>query len=194
MTEPIYPIQTARLTLRPFEDTDLDDVYAYHSLPEVVRYLPWELHDREATQAALQRKKSSTRWEAEGDALKLAVVLSETGTVIGEVILFWRSVPHSQGEVGYVFHPDFGGKGYATEATRAMISFGFDTLALRRIHARCDARNTASWKLMERLGMRREAYFRQNEMFKGEWSDELVYAILRDEWHKQTVDKAECPA
>ncbi|WP_394613933.1 GNAT family N-acetyltransferase [Lentzea sp. JNUCC 0626] len=88
----------------------------------------------------------------------------------------------AEGEVGYVFNPDFGGRGYANEATRAMLKIGFEGLGLHRIVAECDARNEASWRLMERLGMRREALLRHAEFFKGEWADSLVYAMLAEEY------------
>jgi RimJ/RimL family protein N-acetyltransferase len=112
----------------------------------------------------------------------LAVVLKDTGKLIGELLLFMRSVEHRQGEVGYVFNPNYHGRGYATEAVKVIMHIGFETFHFHRIYARCDPRNAASWKLMERLGMRREAHFIHNEIFKGEWGDELNYAILENEW------------
>jgi RimJ/RimL family protein N-acetyltransferase len=102
--------------------------------------------------------------------------------VIGEVSLIWRSVTDGQGEVGYIFHPDAQHHGYATEAARALLHFGFGQVGLHRIYARCDARNEPSWRLMERLGMRREAHFRQHIRVKGRWDEELIYAVLASEW------------
>jgi RimJ/RimL family protein N-acetyltransferase len=102
--------------------------------------------------------------------------------VVGDVNLEWLSEYHQQGEIGYVFNPEFHGHGLATEATAEMLRLGFADLGLHRIIGRCDGRNPASARVMERLGMRLEAHFRQNEIFKGEWGDELVYAILADEW------------
>jgi RimJ/RimL family protein N-acetyltransferase len=190
MPAPDYPLQTARLTLRPFGAEDLDDLFAFHSLPAVARFLYWESRDREEAREALARKLSQTRLAAEGDTLCLAVVLPDTGTVIGEVSLGWQSREHRQGELGYVFHPGYGGRGYATEAARAVLALGFDGLGLHRIYGRCDADNAPSYRLMARLGMRREAHFVHNEWFKGAWSSELVYALLRDEWRAQEKAKA----
>jgi RimJ/RimL family protein N-acetyltransferase len=93
-----------------------------------------------------------------------------------------RSVEHRQVEVGYVFHPDSGGQGYATEATRALVDLAFDDLDAHRVFARTDARNTASAALLRRLGMRQAAHFREVEIFKGDWGGELVFAILDREW------------
>jgi RimJ/RimL family protein N-acetyltransferase len=94
----------------------------------------------------------------------------------------WVSREHRQGEIGYVFHPDHGGSGYATEAAEVMLRLGFDQLGLHRVIGRLDGRNTASARVLQRLGMRREAHFTQNEFYKGEWADEVVYAMLEDEW------------
>ena len=96
--------------------------------------------------------------------------------------LIWRSEEDRQGELGYIFHPDVHGRGIASEASRALLKFGFETALLHRIYARCDARNVASSRVMERLGMRQEAYFRQHAKVKGRWDEELIYALLADDW------------
>ena len=182
MLQPTYPIVTARLHLRPFVDTDLDDLFAFHSRPDVAQYLYWEARNQEETKAVLQQKKTLTQLLAAGARLVLAVVLPAAQKVIGEVVLIWQSAEHQQGEIGYVFNPAYGGHGYATEAAQAMLALAFDELGLHRICARCDGRNVASYRVMARLGMRREAHFVHNERFKGEWGDELIYALLRSEW------------
>ncbi|HEV2087597.1 MAG TPA: GNAT family protein [Cryptosporangiaceae bacterium] len=182
MLRPEYPIVTARLLLRPFGGDDLDDLYAYQSRPDVVRYLYWQLRDRAQSAEALGQKIRQAAIEEPGESLVLAVVRPEIGRVIGEVNLMWRSRDHRQGEFGFVLHPDHQGSGLATEAARVMLDLGFGRLGLHRIEGRCDVRNTPSVRLMERLGMRREAHFVHNEMFKGEWGDEYVYAMLDDEW------------
>jgi RimJ/RimL family protein N-acetyltransferase len=97
-------------------------------------------------------------------------------------MLHWHSAVHQKGEIGYVFHPDHHGQGFAFEASREMLRLGFDELKLHRIVGRCDARNTASGSLLGRLGMRHEATFVENEFVKGEWCDEAVFAMLRSEW------------
>lgn len=180
------PITTERLMLRPFTLDDLDDLHAIHSRPDVVRYLYWDVRDRDEVAEMLRRKTHQSVLRAEGDALSLAMVApGAEGTqngVIGEVILWWRSVEHRQGEIGFVLHPDHQGKGFAREAAAAMLDLAFGELNLHRVYGRTDARNAASASLMRRLGMRQEAHFVQNEIFKGEWGDELVFAILEDEW------------
>jgi RimJ/RimL family protein N-acetyltransferase len=179
---PAYPLETARLVLRPFSPGDLGELYAFHSLPEVARFLYWEARDLEQVRQVLDAKMGQTALEDEGQVLALAVVLRETGVVVGEVSLQWLSRRHRQGEIGFVFHPGYQGRGLATEAAEVVLGLGFDGLGLHRVIGRCDALNLPSARLMERLGMRQEAHFVHNEIFKGAWGDELVYAMLEDEW------------
>jgi RimJ/RimL family protein N-acetyltransferase len=179
---PESPIRTARLILRPFGPDDLDDLYAYQSRPDVARYLHWDARDRAQVREALEQQCREVALDREGDWLTYAVVWRERGRVIGEVGLKWLSREHRQGEVGFVFNPDYHGRGLATEAAEVMLGLGFDDMGLHRIIGSCAAQNAPSTRLMERLGMRQEAHFVHNEIVKGEWSEELVYAILDHEW------------
>jgi RimJ/RimL family protein N-acetyltransferase len=179
---PEYPITTQRLRLRPLSMTDVDALLIYRSDPEVCRYLPFEPMTRGQLVGRLQTDLSRSEITTEGQALTLGAELSATGRLIGDVVLFFRSREHAGGELGYVFDPAFGAQGYATEAASAVLALAFEQLGLHRIIARLDARNQASAKLAARLGFRQEAHLVSNELFKGEWSDELVYALLADEW------------
>jgi RimJ/RimL family protein N-acetyltransferase len=191
-----FPIVTQRLILRPFLLDDLDDLYAIQSRPDVTKYLYWSPRTRDEVREVLARKVGQTGLSRQDDALVLAMTNpgkpgTKTG-VIGEVILWLRSVEHRQGEVGFVMHPDHQGHGFATEATSAVLDLAFGELGLHRVYGRTDFRNEASAALMRRLGMRQEAHFLQNEMFKGEWGDELVFALLEDEWlTRSEIKKAE---
>ncbi|GIH78130.1 GNAT family N-acetyltransferase [Planobispora longispora] len=185
MLKPSYPIRTERLILRPFTPGDLDALHAVQSLPEVARYLYWEPRDREQAREALETKIAQTALLDEGQTLSLAVEVAATGEVIGDGLLFWHSRTHRAGEIGYVLHPAHHGRGYATETGRALLELGFGGLDLHRITGRLDARNTASARVLERLGMRREAHLVENEWVKGEWADEVVYAILQREWRNR---------
>jgi RimJ/RimL family protein N-acetyltransferase len=188
VVRPRYPIETERLSLRPLAYDDLDDVHAYYSRADVARYVYWDARDREQSLEALATYASLTQIEREGDGLVLGVVPREVGRVVGQVSLQWRSQEHLQGEIGFAFNPDYHGRGFAGEAARAMLRIGFEDLGLHRIYGRCDARNRPSARLMERLGMRCEAHMLENEVFKGEWSDELVYAMLEQEWWAGRAD------
>jgi len=114
--------------------------------------------------------------------LTLGAELAKTGELVGDVVLFWHSREHLGGEIGYLLHPDQAGHGYATEAAHALLRLGFDELGLHRIIARLDERNEASARVARRLGMRQEARLVDNEMFKGEWSTELDFAMLAAGW------------
>ncbi|MFI5286801.1 MAG: GNAT family N-acetyltransferase [Candidatus Dormibacteria bacterium] len=184
MLQPTYPIRTERLILRPFTSADADDLFAIYSRPDVVRYLYWEPRTRAQVAEDLERKLDQSVLMDEGQRLTLAVVLAGQRQVIGDVTLKWLSRDHRQGEVGFSFHPHQHGHGFATEAAAAMLDLGFRGLGLHRIIGRCDARNTPSLRVLERLGMHREAHFVHNEVFKGEWGDELYYAVREDEWRR----------
>jgi RimJ/RimL family protein N-acetyltransferase len=182
MLRPTYPILTERLALRPFRDDDLDAFHDIQRRPDVVRYLYWEPRSRAEAKEMLGRRKLQAAIERAGDGLHLAADLRSKPTLIGHFSLFFSSSEHRQGEVGFVVHPDHHGRGYAIEGALEMLRLGFEELGLHRIIGRCDARNEASAGLMERLGMRREAHLVENEFVKGEWTDELDFALLDREW------------
>jgi RimJ/RimL family protein N-acetyltransferase len=174
------PIGTERLVLRPHRMTDLDDLAAFHGDADVVRYVPWPLRDRAATEETLRVKLTQTELVAPGQWLSLAVELRETATVIGEVLLKWAS--ERQGEIGFAFARDHQGQGYAAEAATAVLRLGFDDLGFHRITAVVIEGNTASARLLGRLGFRQEARLVDAAHFKGAWTTELFFAMLEDEW------------
>ena len=179
---PDYPILTERLALRPFSRGDVDAVYSYRSRADVSEYLfDWPMTHEECAEA-VRARAGQIAFSGEGDKLVLAVERPDEMRLIGEVSLIWRSAPDLQGEIGYILHPDAQGRGYATEAARALLAFGFEVMGLHRIYARCDARNLASERVMRRLGMRREAHFREHMQVKGRWDEEIICAILEGEW------------
>lgn len=180
MLRPDYPIKTTRLLLRPFTEADLDALHAYQQLPEVARYLMWPPRDRDQVREALKYRIEHQTLEQEGDVLVLAV--EHEGTLLGDVNLAWVSKEHRTGEIGFVFDPRHHGQGYAREAAVEMLRLAFDQAGLHRVIGRADGRNEASAKLMTRLGLRKEAHFVKNEYVKGEWTDEVVYAMLAEEW------------
>jgi RimJ/RimL family protein N-acetyltransferase len=186
MLQPEYPVTTERLLLRPFTPDDVDAILAYQSREDVCRYIPYLPQTREGVIERTRPPRARFALEEEGQALTLAVELRASGEVVGDVVLFWRSAEHHSGEIGYAFSPEHAGHGYATEAAGALLRLGFTGLGLHRIVARIDARNDASIAVVRRLGMRQEAHLIENEWFKGEWGDELDFAILDREWQALT--------
>lgn len=181
---PHLPIETERLLLRAFEPDDIDVLAALHGDADLVRWIPWGPRTREEAASVLERKLGCTKLEEEGDGLGIAPVVKETGEMIGDFTLQYESAQHSTAELGYLLTPATQGRGYATEAGRALLGLAFDRLGFHRVIARLEARNAASAAVAERLGMRLEARFVENEWFKGEWQSELVYAILAREWEQ----------
>jgi RimJ/RimL family protein N-acetyltransferase len=171
------PLLTARLVIRPFEMDDLEELHAIMSRADIVRYVPWEPRDREAVSSVL-----AARVGGEQEGLSLAVVLGPDGPLIGDISLFGLVPEQRIAEIGFIFHPDHHGRGLASEAVAAVVGAAFAHLGLHRIVGRCDARNVPSIRLMERIGMRMEAHLIENEYLKGEWTDELDFAVLAREW------------
>jgi RimJ/RimL family protein N-acetyltransferase len=180
--QPDWPLETERLRLRRFEAGDLDAYHVIQSDESVARYLYNEPRTLDETRDALERKIAGAALRHEGEWMSAAVVLRETGELVGDVDLLWASEQHRQGEIGFVFHPAHHGRGYATEAARPLLEFAFGRMGLHRVVGRTEARNAASARVLEKLGMRREAHFLENEWVKGEWQSELVYAVLASEW------------
>jgi RimJ/RimL family protein N-acetyltransferase len=122
----------------------------------------------------------------EGQWISCAMTLRDSGELVGDLALRWVSSEHRCGELGFVVHPVHQGHGYATEAAAALLPFCFDTMGLHRVIGRAEARNAGSARVLEKLGMRREAHLVENEYVKGEWQSELVYALLEHEWRSAT--------
>jgi RimJ/RimL family protein N-acetyltransferase len=179
---PALPLRTERLVLRRFRPDDLEPLLVFHADPQAVRYVPFPPRDRSAVATVLERKTTSTVFATEGDLIELAVALAGTDTLVGDVLLALRSVEHQTVEVGYIFAPRHAGHGYATEGVRALLDLAFGPLGARRVTARVDARNVRSRALLERLGLRQEAFLVENEWFKGELTSEVDYGLLAREW------------
>lgn len=177
-------VTTERLLIRRMAITDLQDFLAYQTHPESLRYLPGEPFTEEKAADFLARQTSLEVGD-EGGWIAFAVELRSEKRMIGEIGIYLPPSPRNQGDLGWSIHPDYQGHGYATEAATILLAYAFREHSLHRVTAGCDARNVSSFRLMERLGMRREAHFRQSKFTKGVWHDEYQYALLRSEWLQQ---------
>ena len=191
--QPRYPVRTGRLSLRPVKMDDLDAIHAYRSMPTVALYLPHEPHSRDDTVRLLETMTAQSALSEPGQWLDLAVELDGAG-VVGEVVLKWDADDQRQGEIGFAFHPSVKGTGVATEAATAMLRIAFEQFGWHRVVGICDILNLRSSALMERIGMRREAVFRDSEWFKGHWTTLCHYAMLRYEWQARYGDAAQTDA
>jgi RimJ/RimL family protein N-acetyltransferase len=174
-------LETARLILRRFRESDLASFIAYRNDPEVARYQSWESISRSGAQKFIPHHNRNRPGIA-GKWFQFAAEVKENGELAGDcALLVVKSAPRT-GQIGYTFARAYQHMGLATEAVRAVLDFAFDWIRLNRVTATMDCRNARSVALAERLGMRREAHFIQNAWFKGEWCDEYLYAVLREEW------------
>lgn len=180
MNQSVLPLTTDRLTLRLYREGDDVWMYELYSRPEVTRLLldePWT-----PAFAVNRLADRIVKTDLHGDLQTLALVIEHDGTPIGDIMMWLSDQTGKAAEIGWVLNPDAGGRGFATEAVRAVLDLAFGDLGLHRVVAQMDARNTASASLAERLGMRQEAYFRQNWWSKGQWTDTRVFAVLGSEW------------
>ncbi|HEX2816133.1 MAG TPA: GNAT family protein [Phenylobacterium sp.] len=179
--KPWFPLRTERLLLREIREGDFDDVHAYAVDPLVARFMDWgpNTHDETVTHMALKLDEQ-TRWPR--DEVTLAIEHLADGLVIGTIRLAVSDRANLTGDFGYSLHSAYWRQGFATEAARAVIGAGFRALGLHRIWAECDVDNVGSWSVMKKLGMRREAHFRDGKQVKGLWRDRYLYAVLADEW------------
>lgn len=176
--------ETERLIIRKFSIDDWKDLYEYLSDESVVKYEPYDVLSEEACRQEAKNRSENPAF--------LAVCLKESSKLIGN-LYFEQQGPKEflTWELGYVFNPAYQHKGYATESCREIICYAFEHFKAHRIIAMCNPENSASWRLMERLQMRREGYFKKKAFFKrdekGEpiWHDSYEYGLLAEEYHKK---------
>jgi [ribosomal protein S5]-alanine N-acetyltransferase len=176
-----FPIETERLLLREFRAEDEAAIHAYAADEEATRFANWGPNTKEQTRAILESWLVVQRgWPRE--VVPLAIELKTERRLIGGTGFTPLDLKARTAVFGYVLHRSYWGSGYATEASRALLSFGFRELGLHRITAACDTLNTASYHVMEKLGMRREAHHRKDARKHGRWRDTYIYAVLGEEW------------
>jgi len=176
------PIETSRLRLRLLAPEDLGALHAIQSREDVTRWLYWGPRSEAEVRAAIDSHIARARDEPDKGVV---LGVEHAGTLVGTVSLALGPPEHRQGELGFIFHPDHQGRGYATEAAAAMLALAFGPYGLHRVHGRLEPRNAASAAVLARLGMRHEAHLVENEWVDGEWQSESVYALLAREWREQ---------
>lgn len=175
-------IITNRLILRPFEKGDFSAVHEYASDDEVCRFVPWGPNSFKDTKQFLKRAIKARKTNDDDYLGDYAVVLKDTGQLIGGCGLFLQSRLDQEYMIGYCLRKDQWGKGYAQELARSLCYVAFKILNAHRIIATCDAQNARSYNVMEKIGMKREGVFHKRRLIKGEWHDEIIYAIIKDDW------------
>jgi RimJ/RimL family protein N-acetyltransferase len=184
MLAPAWPLRTERLLIRPFEAGDLGAMEAIHGDPAVAKWLYNEPRMPDQVRAHLERKIVGAALDEDGDWLSAAAILRADGAFVADLAMQLISREHRCVEIGYIVHPAFAGRGFATEAAGALMRLAFDDFGMHRVIGRVEPRNAGSVRVLEKLGMRREAHFLENEWVKGEWQSELVFAMLDREWRR----------
>lgn len=185
----VWPVRTDRLQIRPMSAPDVDAMWQWRRQPEVNRWLGLA----PATIEAFRERYLAPERLASMHVVELLPADDLAPVPIGDIMIRigdgWAQLEVAdqakgvEAELGWVLDPEYTGRGYATEAIRAVIDVCFGPLALRRVHAGCFADNEPSWRLMERLGMRREEFSRKTALHRsGKWLDGLNYGILAEEW------------
>lgn len=178
----VLTLDTPRLILRPAGIHDFEAVHSYAGSPENTYFMSWGTNTEKQTREYLLQCERSWAKSPVTD-YEFVMVQKESGRVIGGCGMYVEC-NGVQANLGWILHRDFWKMGYTPEAARAMIDYAFETLGLHRVRATCDAENYGSYRVMEKAGMRCEALFRKVRFTHGVWSDELEYAILKDEWKK----------
>ncbi|MCW2759087.1 MAG: GCN5-related N-acetyltransferase [Nocardioidaceae bacterium] len=190
LDELTWPKRTERLLIRASDDTDATTTFRYRRLPEVTTWLPRHIDDLAAYVEMFDKPERRDT----------TLVIEHEGVVVGDLMLRVED-PWSQSEVaeqargtvaelGWSFDPAYGGRGLATEAVTELLRIAFDEVGVRRVVALCFADNEPSWRLMERVGMRREAHTIADSLHRsGAWLDGFEYALLADEWRAARVSR-----
>lgn len=169
------------VSLREFEFDDWMAVHKYASQERACIYQPWGPNNEDQTKEYIYKiikdslDESRTRYV-------FAIELQNNKTVIGAGELNIRDKGNAIGEISYIINPEYWGNGYATEAANCLLQFGFDKLSLHRIYATCDPRNTASTRVLEKIGMKLEGRMREVLLIRDGWRDSLLYSFLEGEW------------
>ena len=174
-------MKTNRLILREFNKEDYNAIHTYASDPEVSRYEVWgpntEVDTENYLESILSYQGNNPRKDYE-----IAVELKDPNMLIGACSIHISDSKVREGYIGYCYNKQYWGNGYATEAAKAIISFGFENLNLHRIYATCDPNNIGSSKVLEKVGMKREGHLREHKLQRGKWRDSFLYSILEQEF------------
>jgi ribosomal-protein-alanine N-acetyltransferase len=172
-------LETERLVLREFTPDDWEQVHVYASDADLVKYMDWGPNSEEETKDYINRVILSQQ-QSPRELYELAITVKENGSVIGGCGLHIEK--HAQAALGYCLNRHFWGHGFASEAAYALSKFGFGEMKLHRIFATCRPENTASSRVMEKIGMTKEGMLREHFFAKGQWQNSFLYSVLKNEF------------
>lgn len=174
-------LSSDRLILREFTTNDWNDVHTYASQNIVCQYQPWGPNTEEDSENFVKQVVQDSKQQPR---VRFALAIIYHNVLVGAGEINISDSTNKVGEVSYIVHPEFWGKGIATEATNLLINFGFEVLKLHRIYATCDPRNIGSSNVLEKVGMTKEGRIRESLLIKDGWRDSLLYSILEQEWER----------
>ncbi len=175
-------IESQRLILRPMQQADQDDFLIHRLDHDNFKYI---VLPQNRQQVAERFAEIMLGWKgAEGEKLAIAVEVKASRALAGDLMFKYLSHADQIGEIGYAIKTDFQGQGIATQAAKMLIDYVFSELPVNKVVAYCDPRNTASFTLMEKLGMRREGHLRENMRLGEQWCDTYCYGLLKRDWQK----------
>jgi RimJ/RimL family protein N-acetyltransferase len=180
-TDMFAELRTERLTLRDLEVSDAERIFQYRTNPEVCRFQSWGTQSVEENRNCI-RKLSAAKVDVPGPWYQLGITLLSTNELIGDTGFRMPEAEPRQAEIGITLAPEYQGHGYATETVRGLLDFLLIKRAKHRVFASVDPANVRSARLMERVGMRREGCFVKSRWFRGEWVDDVIFAMLASEW------------
>ncbi len=174
-------LETARLRLDALQADDAEALFRYRADPKVSRFQSWRPGSVADAEDFIQRQ-AGTSIDMPGGWFQRAIRLYEGGELIGDLGIHLPSEAEGSVEFGISVAPAHQGSGYASEAVRAIFAFVFGQLGRHRIHASVDPRNLACIAILRTLGMRQEAHHRESLWLRGEWVDDVIFAMLAREW------------
>lgn len=180
----INKLMSDRVMIREMEESDWIDVHKYGSLEKVCQFQPWGPNTEQDSKDFVKQVLIDAKREPRSRFV-FAVIVKESGGMIGAGELTIRDYTNRAGEIGYIVNPQYWGKGFATEVAKLLLAFGFTDLKLHRIFATCDPRNVGSSRVLEKIGMSKEGRMREDLLLRDGWRDSLLYSILEHEWGRR---------
>lgn len=179
---PFQNLQTERLLLRRLTNNDVEEVFALRSNPEIMKYIPRPLlktKDEALAHIAMMEEKIENNI-----GINWGITIEGSDKIIGIIGLYQIQPENHRAEIGYMSLPEYNGKGYISEAIKAVIEYGFEEMSLHSIEAVIDPDNIASEKVLQKNGFVKEAHILENELWEGKFWDTVIYSLLRRNFKK----------
>ncbi len=176
-------IQTKRLNIKNINIAHADVMFSYRSNPLVYQYQSFRPKSLREVEEFINTY--TKLFNIEGNWFQVGIFLDSN--LIGDIGIHFVGPNNSQCEIGYTISPEYQNQGYGSEAVYAVVDYLFCDMKKHRIIASVDPRNTPSFKLLEKIGFRKEAHFKKSVLIENEWEDDVIYGLLKEEWDKKLI-------